>query len=96
MLQQIPFKQFALREAALFLGLLFVGLVIVPVPIYLVGQNVLGEFGGHGYGDFFGTLSSRVRGGDLVAWFFILAPYLAWQVLRLTLRAWHVANKVHD
>ncbi|MDH3265470.1 MAG: hypothetical protein OEM25_00770 [Gammaproteobacteria bacterium] len=95
-MQQIPFKQLAKRELALFLGLLFAGFVLVPVPIYLVGQNVLGEFGGNGYGDFFGTLSAKIRGGDLVAWFFVLAPYFAWQVMRLTLRAWRAANKVRD
>lgn len=96
LLQQIPLKQVALRESALFLGLLFLGFVIVPIPIYLVGQTLLGEFGGHGYGDFFGTLSSRVRSGDLVAWFFVLSPYLAWQVMRLSIHAWRAAGKSRD
>jgi hypothetical protein len=95
-LQQNSLKQLALRETALFLGLLFLGFVIVPIPLYIVGQGLLGEFGGDGYGDFFGTLSARIRGGDLVAWFFVLSPYLAWQVMRLTLRAWHAASKPRD
>jgi hypothetical protein len=95
-LQQNPLKQIALKEAALFLGLLFLGFVIVPIPIYMIGQVLLGEFGGDGYGDFFGTLSARIRSGDLVAWFFVLSPYLAWQVMRLSLRAWHAASKTRD
>ncbi len=82
------FKRIALKESALFFGLLFLGFVIVPIAIYIVGQRVLGEFGGHGYADFFGTLSAQIRAGDPVAWFFVLAPYLAWQLLRLTLFAW--------
>ena len=82
------FKRIALKESALLFGLLFLGFVIVPIAIFVVGQKVLGEFGGYGYADFFGTLSARIRGGDAVAWFFVLSPYLAWQVLRLTVFAW--------
>jgi len=86
-------KQAALRETALFLGLLFLGFVIVPIAIFWVGQDVFGDYGGYGYADFFGTLSARIREGDRIAWFFVLAPYLAWQVLRLTLFAWRRSGK---
>jgi len=75
------------------LGLLFLGFVIMPIAIYWVGQDVLGEFGGHGYADFFGSLSAKIRSGDHVAWFFVLSPYLAWQTLRLTLFAWRATGK---
>jgi hypothetical protein len=85
---QNALKQFALRELALLLALLFFGLVLVPIAIFYVGQNVLGQFGGYGYADFFGTLSAKIRSGDLPAWFFVLSPYLVWQTLRLTLHAW--------
>ncbi len=81
-------KQIARREAAVLLGLLFVGLVLMPFGIYLVGQEVFGEYGGHGYGDFFGTLSGKIRNRDAVAWFLVLSPYLAWQFVRLVLLAW--------
>ena len=85
---QNALKQIALREIALLLGLLFLGFVLVPLAIFYVGQNFLGQFGGYGYGDFFGTLSAKIRSGDLLAWFFVLSPYLVWQTLRLTLHAW--------
>ena len=85
---QGTFRQRLTREVALFVGLLFVGFVIVPIALYWIGPHVLGEFGGNGYTDFFGDLSARVRSGDLAAWFFILAPYLALQTLRLTWHAW--------
>lgn len=81
-------KRIALKESALFFGLLFFGFVIMPIAVYFIGQKLLGEFGGYGYSDFFGTLSARVRNGDAVAWFFVLSPYLGWQMLRLTLFAW--------
>jgi hypothetical protein len=86
-LSQYPLKRVALRESTLLLGLLFLGFVLVPIAIYLVGPGVLGEFGGHGYADFFGSLSARIRSGDATAWLFVLSPYLAWQTLRLTLFA---------
>jgi len=87
-LTQQLLKQRILKEAALFTGLLFVGLVLMPIAIYWVGQNVFGEYGGQGYSDFFGTLSTKIRGGEFVSWFFVLSPYLAWQLLRLTSFAW--------
>ena len=89
---QNPLKQIALKEIALFLGLLFLGFVLIPIAIYLVGQDTLGEFGGHGYADFFGTLSAKIRSGDVTAWFFVLSPYLAWQILRLALFAWRTTS----
>ena len=76
------------RETALLTGLLFLGIVIMPVAIYLVGQAVFGAYAGHGYADFFGTLSGKLRMGDGVAWFLVLSPYLIWQSLRLMAAAW--------
>ena len=87
-----PIRQFALRETALFLGLLFLGFVLLPIAIYVVGQNTLGDFGGFGYADFFGSLSAKIRSGDITAWFFVLSPYLVWQILRLTLFAWRATK----
>jgi hypothetical protein len=86
--KQSELKQIALKELALLLVLLFTGFVLVPIAIYLIGQNLLGQFGGYGYGDFFGDLSGKIRSGDATAWFFVLSPYLVWQTLRLTLHAW--------
>ena len=76
------------KELGLFVFLLFVGLVLMPVAIFWVGQSLFGAYGGHGYGDFFGTISEKIRGGDGVAWFLVLSPYLVWQCLRLMALAW--------
>lgn len=81
------------REIALFLVLLFVGIVVAPLGIYLAGQQIFGEFGGYGYADFFGTLSAKIRHGEPVAWFFVLAPYLLWQTLRLTRYGWRRSRR---
>ncbi len=87
------FRHIALRELCLFLCLLFVGLVLLPVGIYLVGDQVFGAYGGHGFGDFFGTISGKIRAGDWVAWFLTLSPYLAWQTVRLTALFWRVIGR---
>lgn len=81
------------KEAALFLGLLFFGFVLMPIAIYLVGQDLFGAYGGNGYGDFFGSLSAKIRAGELVAWFLILSPYLVWQTLRATIIGWRYVSK---
>ena len=91
--EQKTLQNIALKEAALFVVLLFVGLVLMPIAIYVVGQQVFGEYGGYGYGEFFGDLSAKIRGGKAVAWFLVLSPYLVWQVLRLTVFCWRLAGR---
>lgn len=86
-------KKRAIKEIALFVGLLFLGFVLMPIAIYIVGQQFFGEYAGHGYGHFFGILSGKIRSWDIVAWFLILAPYLAWQIARLTAYGWRIAGR---
>lgn len=81
------------KEAGLFIGLLFVGLVLLPIAIYSVGQNIFGDYGGQGYGQFFATLSGRIRAGDTIAWFLVLSPYLGWQTLRLMALGWRLTAR---
>ena len=73
------------REAALLLGLLLAGMVLLPAAIFLVGQIVFGAYGDGGFADFYGNLHAELRSGDMVVWYLILSPYIAWQLLRLTI-----------
>ena len=68
----------------------------MPIAIYAVGRNVFGAYGNLGYGSFFGVLSEKIRNGDVVAWFLVLSPYLAWQCLRLTAFAWRAAERLEQ
>jgi hypothetical protein len=95
-LQANVFNQRAKKEVALLLGLLFIGLVVMPFVTFIVGEQLFGAYGGHGYSDFYGTLSGKIRTGDLVAWFLILSPYLAWQTARLTALGWQLAGHRGD
>ena len=87
-----PLRKQATKEVALFAGLLFIGLVVVPIIIYKVGQTVFGTYGGVGFADFFGTLNAKIRGGDTVALFLVLSPYLGWQCLRLMAFFWRLTG----
>jgi len=89
-------KQRLTTEAGLFFGLLFVGIVLVPIAIYFVGDAVFGGYGGEGYDDFFGTLSIKIRGGDRVAWFLVLSPYLAITVIRLMMLGWRQVSRAQS
>lgn len=86
-------RQIATKETALLSAFLFFGLVLLPLLIYYVGQAVFGAYSGVGYGDFFGTLSQKVRNGDAVAWFLVVSPYLGWQCLRLAVFAWRLVGR---
>lgn len=81
------------KEIGLLAGLLFFGLVLMPIAIFVIGQKFFGTYGGHGYSDFFGTLSGKIRAGDTVAWFLVLSPYLVWQCLRLMALAWRLSGR---
>ena len=50
--------------------------------------SVFGEYGGNGYGEFFSSLSGKIRSGDRVSWFLVLSPYLAILTIRLTAWGW--------
>ena len=94
MAEQHPaFRRRATKEIALLSILLFAGLVVMPGAIFLVGEKFFGVYGGHGFSDFFGTLSAKIRSGDIVAWFLVMSPYLAWQILRLTVFGWKVLSR---
>ena len=86
-------RKIAAREIALFLSLLLFGLVVLPIGIFLVGDQVFGDYGSAGFSGFFNTLSGKIRDGDWVAWFLILSPYLGWQTIRLTALAWRGLGK---
>jgi hypothetical protein len=80
-------KKTARKETGLFLGLLLIGFLVLPALIFLVGDAVFGEYGGSGFGAFYGALLGHLADGNTAAWFVVLSPYLVWQLLRLTLAA---------
>ena len=82
------------REFSIFIALLFFGFILLPIGIWFVGKAVFGAYGGAGYGEFFGSLSGKIRSGDTVAWFLVLSPWIVLQILRLAALGWRVAGKL--
>lgn len=82
------------RELLLFLALLLAGVLLLPPAVYFVGQAVFGDFAGGGFGTFYRGLFERLRNGEHMAWFLLLAPYLGVQTLRGTVLAWRIAGRI--
>jgi len=87
----VTLRQSSSRELALFLVLFFVGIAILPLSVYVVGFTMFGEYGGTGFSAFFADLHAELRSGDLAIWFLVLAPYVVWQLFRLTV---HIFRKL--
>ncbi len=67
--------------AAIFGGF---GLLVLPALVYLVGQQLLGEYRPDaGLGTFYADLFARLGTPSPWVWLLVLGPYLAVQVLRL-------------
>ena len=69
--------------------LLFVGLVVLPFCIYIVGQNVIGEYSPDAGA--FGLVTaiwSDLGRFSIGAWILVLSPLAVIQLLRLSARIW--------
>ena len=88
-------KQTLIREAVVLVWLLLVGIMLLPVMIWFVGDAVFGDYGGDGFGMFFGELIAKLVHGDIVMWFLVLSPYLAIMVLRLMAWGWRSTRGGH-
>ena len=86
-------KMIAGRESVLFLWMLLGGLFLLPVAVYVIGIALFGEYGGSGFSAFYSSLHGELMAGVPSVWFLILSPYLIWQLLRLTIRAFRMAGQ---
>jgi len=87
-------RSLSIRKEALLLLILFaVGIVVMPAVIYFIGQMIFGNYGGDGFGGFFGAIGTKLLAADGVAWLLVAAPYLIWQCLRITAYAWRRSRK---
>jgi hypothetical protein len=77
------------REIAIAAGLLAFGLIALPFAVYVVGQQMLGEYGEGG-----GALALAehiwldLLAFRLPAWILVLSPYLTIQLARGVRRIW--------
>lgn len=79
------------NEAILAVLLFAFGLFVLPVAIYFVGQQIIGDYEGDGVIGLVLALWSALVRADAVAWILVLSPYLVVQLLRLTWKVWRWA-----
>jgi hypothetical protein len=72
------------REAILLIIMTLVGVLIVPLCVFLVGKFVFGEYAGAGFGEFYRDIHSDLRSGEPDIVFLVFAPYIIWQLIRLS------------
>jgi hypothetical protein len=71
----------AARELLLALGLTAFGLIGLPLLVYLVGQQLVGEYP-DGMAGFYSAIGDALVAGRGFAWVLILSPYLCVQLVR--------------
>lgn len=72
------------REALLLAVMGGIGLLLLPALVYLVGQQLLGEYRpGATMVTFYADLYGRLAALSIWPWLLVLGPWLAVQVLRL-------------
>jgi hypothetical protein len=77
------------RETAIAAGMLAFGLLALPFAIYLVGQQLLGEYAeGSGALVLAESIWLDLLALRLPAWLLVLTPYLVVQLMRAVRRAW--------
>ncbi len=82
-------QSISIRKEAILLLILFVaGILLMPAAIYFIGQMIFGNYGGDGFGGFFGAIGKKLTAADGVAWLLVASPYLILQCLRITAYAW--------
>jgi hypothetical protein len=77
------------RETAIAAGLLAFGLLALPFAIYLVGQQLLGDYAqGAGALALAESIWLDLLALRLPAWLLVLSPYLLVQLARAVRRTW--------
>jgi hypothetical protein len=77
------------RELLIF-GLLFLaGLVLLPICIYVVGVNIIGEYSPEaGMAGLLLAIWGDLARARIGAWILVLSPWLVIQLIRLFVRLW--------
>jgi hypothetical protein len=85
------------KELLIFGFLFFVGLVVLPVCIYIVGVNVIGEYSPEaGMSGLLLAIWGDVARLRISAWILVLSPWVVIQLVRLALRLWRGSHGSPD
>ncbi len=76
------------REISIAAALLAFGLIVLPFSIYIVGQNLLGEYEGAGALGLAESIWLDLLALQPLTWLLVLTPYIVVQLARLGRRTW--------
>jgi uncharacterized membrane protein YraQ (UPF0718 family) len=80
------------KELAILAAMLVIGLLLLPIAVYVVGQNVVGEYGPNlDVLNLMTAIWAAVARFSVPAWLFIASPYLGVQLLRVAKSQWRKA-----
>ena len=80
------------KELAILAASLAIGLVLLPIAVYVVGQNVVGEYGPNlDVLNLMTAIWADIARFSAPAWLFIASPYLGLQLLRVAKWQWRQA-----
>ena len=74
-----------MRESFIALALIVFGLIGFPALIFVIGQQLIGEYD-EGLMAFYESIGAALTRGDRYAWILVLSPYLGVMLLRLAFR----------
>ena len=85
------------KELLLFGILFFAGLFVLPLCIYIVGQNVIGEYSPEtGISGLYGAIWGDLARLGFGAWALVLSPWLIIQLCRVAIRVWRGPARTLD
>jgi len=76
------------------LALLAFGLIALPALVYVVGQQVVGEYA-DGIAGLYSAIAAALKSGNLYAWILVLSPLLTVQLMRFWVRLKRSRTKVN-
>lgn len=76
------------REIAIGAAGLGFGLLVLPFAIYLVGQPIIGDYGGGGPMELAERIWMDALSLEASAWLLVLGPYAIVQLVRATVKLW--------
>lgn len=83
------------KELVLASSLIGAGLLLLPLAVYWVGQQVVGDYESEaGLWDLLTSIWSDFFSLRLSAWLLVLSPYLTIQLVRLALKARRLSGSV--
>jgi len=83
-----------LQEILIVFALAAFGLIALPAIVFVVGQQLIGEYE-NGMGGFYEAIAAALAEGNVFAWTLVFSPYFVFQLVRFSLWLRHQRKAVN-